>query len=281
MSNASETRIRQITGSTRLFGILADPIHHVQTPQRMNEYLGKLGYDGVLVPLHAKPGNLAQVVAGLRGLENLAGFVVTVPHKTAILALCDEASEITREIGAANVVRRMPDGRLVAHMLDGEGFVGGLLSEGISVKGKTAYLAGAGGAANAIAFSLIQAGVDSLTIANRTSAKAEDLKQRILKLYPRAQVHVGTSDPSGHALVINATSLGLAEGDALPLDVQLLQPSQIVCEVIMQPKDTALLVAARQRGCRIHYGAPMLASQIALMAKCLGITDATGTSAAQ
>lgn len=279
MSNASDTRIRQITGATRLCGILADPIHHVQTPQRMNEHFAKLGYDGVLVPLHAKPENLAAVVAGLRGLENLAGFVVTVPHKTAILALCDDASDITREIGAANVVRRMPDGRLVAHMLDGEGFVGGLVSEGISVKGKTAYLAGAGGAANAIAFSLIQAGVDSLTIANRTPAKAEDLKARILRLYPKAQVHVGTRDPSGHALVINATSLGLAEGDTLPLDVQLLQPTQIVCEVIMQPKETALLVAARQRGCRIHYGAPMLASQIALMAQCLGISPAPGMPA--
>lgn len=263
--------MKEISGTTRLFGILADPIHHVQTPQRVNELFSRIGYDGVLVPFHARPENLAAVVAGLRRLENLGGVIVTVPHKTAILALCDEASDATRKIGAANVVRREADGRLVAHMLDGEGFVRGLRGAGVELAGKTAYLAGAGGAANAIAFSLVQAGVASLTVANRTLRKAEDLKQRILDVYPQAQVRVGTPDPAGHELVVNATSLGLKEGDALPLDVSTLQAGQRVCEVIMQPRETALLLAARQRGCQVHYGAPMLAGQIELMAAFLGI----------
>jgi shikimate dehydrogenase len=259
-----------ITGKTRLFGILADPIHHVQAPQRLNEHFAAIGFDGAMVPMHVRPDNLAAVVAGLRGMENLGGLVVTVPHKTAILALCDEASDVTRKIGAANVVRREADGRLVATMLDGEGFVRGLKGEGRQVEGRSAYLAGAGGAANAIAFSLVQAGVSRLTVGNRTAAKAEDLRQRVLALYPSADVRVGTADPSGHDLVINATSLGLRAGDALPLDVARLAPEQLVCEVIMQPKETALLLAARQRGCDIHYGAPMLASQVALMAEFLG-----------
>jgi shikimate dehydrogenase len=267
--------MKQITGETKLFGILADPIHHVQTPQRMNEHFAALGYDGVLVPLHARSDNLAAVVAGLRGLENLGGVIVTVPHKTAILALCDEASDVTRTIGAANVVRREPGGKLVANMLDGEGFVRGLRGTGVNPQGKTAYLAGAGGAANAIAFSLVQAGVAALTIANRTSAKAQDLKQRLLGLYPHANVRVGSMDPAGHELVVNATSLGLRTGDALPLDASRLLPDQLVCDVIMQPRDTPLLLAARERGCQVHYGAPMLAAQIALMAEFLGVPPAT------
>jgi shikimate dehydrogenase len=259
-----------LTGKTRLFGILADPIHHVQAPQRLNEHFASIGFDGVMVPMHVRPDNLAAVVAGLRGMENLGGVVVTVPHKTAILALCDDASDVTRKIGAANVVRREPNGRLVATMLDGEGFVRGLRSEGRQIEGKTAYLAGAGGAANAIAFSLVQAGVARLTIGNRTASKAQDLRQRVLALHPGADVHVGTMDPGGHDLVINATSLGLRSGDALPLDVSRLTSGQLVCEVIMQPRETALLLAARQRGCTVHYGAPMLASQVALMAEFLG-----------
>src|SRR3546814_4024617 len=122
----------------------------VKTPQRMNEYFARAGYDGVLVPFHARPDNLATVLEGLRRLENLVGIIVTVPHKTAILELCDEASDTTRQIGSANVVRREPDGRLTAHMLDGEGSVRGLLACGHKVDGKTAYMASAGGAANAI-----------------------------------------------------------------------------------------------------------------------------------
>ena len=148
--------MKEISGHTRLFGILADPIHHVKTPQRMNEHFARLGFDGVCVPFHARPAELAQVVQGLRLLQNLGGFIVTMPHKTAILDLVDEATPVARKIGAANVVRRDADGRLTAHMLDGEGFVGGLIEAGVDPKGKSAYLAGAGGAANAIGFALAQ-----------------------------------------------------------------------------------------------------------------------------
>ena len=266
--------MKEITGETKLFGILADPIHHVKTPQRMNEYFARAGYDGVLVPFHVRSDNLAPVLNGLKRLENLGGIIVTVPHKTAILALCDDASDLTRKIGAANVVRRESDGRLTADMLDGEGFVRGLRSCGHEVKDKTAYMVGAGGAANAIAFALLRYGVSCLTIANRTVAKAEDLKSRVLDLYPQACINIGTSDPSGHDIVINATSLGLKEGDALPLDASRLSTGQVVCEVIMQPAETAMLHAARERGCAVHYGAPMLACQIELMAEFLGVTAA-------
>lgn len=176
--------MKEISGNTRLFGILADPIYHVKTPQRMNEHFARIGFDGVCVPFHARPDNLAEVVAGLRRLENLGGLIVTMPHKAAILALADDATPVARKIGAANVVRREADGRLVAHMLDGEGFVRGLRTNGVAPEGKSAYLAGAGGAANAIGFALVQAGVARLTIANRTPAKAEDLKARILSLHP-------------------------------------------------------------------------------------------------
>lgn len=263
--------MKEISGHTRLFGILADPIHHVKTPQRMNEHFARLGFDGVCVPFHARPAELAQVVQGLRQLRNLGGFIVTMPHKTAILDLVDEATPVARKIGAANVVRRDADGRLTAHMLDGEGFVGGLIEAGVDPKGKSAYLAGAGGAANAIGFALAQAGVARLTIANRTTAKAEDLKARILSLLPDARIDIGTADPSGHDLVVNGTSLGMRDTDPLPLDAGRLTPDQLVCEVIMQPRDTALLQAAAARGCRIHHGAPMLACQIALMAEMMGV----------
>lgn len=255
-----------ITGHTKVFAILADPIHHVKTPQGINRLFAAEGFDGVMVPIHVGASDLARVIAGLRCMNNLAGFVVTVPHKTAMVELCDVVPLDAQLIGAVNVVYRSADGRLHGTMLDGEGFVAGLRQEGIEPAGRSAYLAGAGGAASAIAFALVRAGVSRLTIANRTTEKVQQLIERIRSVHPGASLEVGTADPSGHDLVVNGTSLGLHAGDALPLDAARLEAGQVVAEIIMQPAETALLAAARARGCRIHFGAPMLASQIALMA---------------
>ncbi len=98
-------------------------------------YAQARGYDGVLVPLHVKAEGLATVVEGLKRMENLGGVIVTVPHKTAIAALCDDLSANARRIGAVNAVRREADGRLVGEMLDGAGFVRGLKVNGIDPAG--------------------------------------------------------------------------------------------------------------------------------------------------
>lgn len=257
---------RDITGSTRVFGILADPIHHVKTPQGINRLMAERQVDSIMVPIHVDAAGLEVLVRGLRRMHNLDGFVVTVPHKTAMPALCDELTPAATRIGAVNIVHRTPDGRLVGGMLDGDGFVAGLRREGIEPAGRSAYLAGAGGAASAIAFALAQAGVTRLTIANRTSEKASELVARIAPEFPHLALRIGNDDPSGHELVINATSLGLRPGDALPLDARRLDASQTVAEIIMQPAETPLLQTARAKGCRIQFGAPMLACQIELMA---------------
>jgi shikimate dehydrogenase len=224
-----------------------------------------------MIPMHVAADGLATAFAGLRRIKNLGGVVVTVPHKTAALALCDAVSSRARQVGAINAVRREPDGRLVGDMFDGLGFVAGLERAGISVRGSRVYLAGAGGAANAIAFVLADAGAAELTIANRTVAKAEDLLRRLRQFYPRLPRRLGSADPSGHELIVNATSLGLKQDDPLPLDVRRLTPGMTVAEIIMQPELTQLLAAAQASGCRIHLGRPMLDCQIELMASFMGI----------
>lgn len=257
---------REITGHTRLLAIVADPIHHVQTPQRINVLVRAHGIDAVMVPMHVGPDQLATVMNALRHVGNFDGCVVTVPHKTGALQFCDEVSATARLVGAVNVVHRLPDGRLRGGMLDGVAFVDGLRGAGIDVAGMSVYLAGAGGAACAIAFALAESGVRGLTVANRSTDKARDLVARVRSVHPQLEIAIGSADPSGHDLVVNATSLGLRAGDPLPLDVSRLAPSQTVAEIIMDPADTALLIEARARGCRVHEGAPMLASQIPRMA---------------
>jgi shikimate dehydrogenase len=258
--------MNQITGATRVYAILADPIHHVKTPQGINSLFQQAGVDAVMVPVHVAPTGLRKFIEGLREMQNFDGCVVTVPHKTAVISLCDALTPEAKHIGAANVLHRTAEGKLIGGMLDGEGFVAGLRSQGHEPKGLSVYLAGAGGAASAIAFALARAGVAKLTISNRSATKVEQLANRLQPLYPQLPVFIGSDDPRGHDLVVNATSLGLKDTDPLPLNTKLLQSTQLVAEIIMQPVQTALLSAALEKGCPIHYGAPMLSAQIGLMA---------------
>lgn len=262
-----ETQMTVITGSTRIFGIIADPIHHVKTPEVFNAYLQKRAVDGMMIPMHVAANGLEHLLNGVRNMQNCGGLIVTVPHKSSVVDLCDELTADAARIGAVNCVRRDPDGRLVGAILDGIGFVEGLRSAGIDPRGLRAYVAGAGGAASAVAFALAAAGVSALTIGNRTEAKARDLCRRIAQAYPQVALSTDATRISDQDLVMNATSLGMKDGDALPLDVRQLHGEQIVAEAIMQPARTALLAAAAAAGCRIHPGLPMLESQIRLMAE--------------
>ena len=261
-----------ITGKTKLYFIIADPISQVRTPEVFNAYCAQNGSDAVMVPIQVAPEGLEAVMTAFRAMKNLGGVVVTVPHKTAVALLCDELGEAGRAIGSVNAVRREADGRLVGNMFDGAGFVAGLRSQGYEPAGRRALLVGAGGAASAIAFALAEAGVASLTIANRTPAKAEEIVLRIAKSFPGRTIRVGDADPAGHDLVINATSLGLKPGDHLPVDPALLTPVMTVAEIVMKPETTPLLAAAQARGCAVHYGRHMLDQQFRLIADFIGAT---------
>src|SRR5690606_11703528 len=259
-----------ITGQTRIYGILADPIYHVKTPEVMNALFKKHGVDGVLIPFHVKAASLENLVAGLRHIENFQGFIATVPHKTAMLALCDEITDMARHIGAVNCVRRQPDGRMVGAMLDGIGFVKALGTKDVDLQGMSVYLAGAGGAGSAIAFALAEAGVKHITLANRTNERAVTLMKRVKAAYPALTLDTDAHRVADHDLVINGTSLGMHKEDHPPLDFSQLHQDQLVAEVIMDPAMTPLLEQAAKKGCRIFPGKPMLESQIVLMAQHLG-----------
>lgn len=260
-----------ISGRTALYAILAHPVGHVRTPQLTNAHFDRIGHDGVLVPLHVTPADLPAVVAGLRATSNFRGAVVTVPHKEAILPLLDELTPAAREVGAANAIRRDPaTGRLAGGQFDGEGFVAGLRAAGHDVAGKRVFLAGAGGAAAGIAFALACHGAAAVTIHNRTAAKAEALAARVRAAHPRCAAAAAGPDPAGHDIAVNATSLGLRPGDPLPFDVARMAPPMLAAEIIMEPAVTPFLAEAARRGCATHGGEPMLAEQIALLARFMG-----------
>jgi len=261
-----------ITGTTRIFGIIADPIKQVRTPEVFNDYFKQNGIDAVLVPIHVGSDGLEQVVIGLKKIKNLGGFIVTVPHKTNIGSLCDAVDKAGEMVGAINTIRREPDGRLIGNIFDGLGFVAGLRSQGYDPAGKKVLLLGAGGAAGAIAFALADSGVSYLSIANRTKEKAQQILDRVAARYPGLSLQSAEPDPEGYDLIINSTSLGMNPEDPLPIGVpENLTPEMIVADIIMKPETTLLLKTAKSRGCRIHYGRHMLDQQIKLMANFMGV----------
>ncbi len=219
----------------------------------------------VMVPLDVPPASLPGLVGSLRTVANLAGFVVTIPHKTPIAALCDRLVGAAEMLGVCNVVRKEADGTLTGAMFDGEGFVAGLRHCGHDPAGMNVLLIGAGGAASGVAHALLGAGVTGLTLQNRSPSKAEALANLLRTKFPTTSISVGAGGTQDYDLVINGTSLGMKPSDPLPMDVDSLHESAIIAEVVMQPDITPFLAASQARGHRIHKGIHMVERQVDLL----------------
>lgn len=271
-----------ITGKTRILALIGDPVAQAKTPARINQLLVEQDQqdDYVLVPMHVSSGNLHAVMSGLRHMQNFAGAVITMPHKVAICALLDTLTPEAQTTGAVNVVYRDAQGRLHGHILDGAGFVNGLLAAGYNVQGSHCLMRGAGGAASAIAFALAQHGCQSLRIYNRSVKKAEFLKDQLLLAYPEFKVTVAADDElvdnTGTQtnpllfqrdidIAINASSLGMQGQDNLPFSSNIIKHCKLVAECVIAPEQTALLQLANSLGIKTHVGLNMLNSQLALM----------------
>lgn len=263
-----------ITGRTRLVGVVADPVAQARAPGLANPMLREQGADAVLVPLHVAAGGLAGAVAGLRAMRNFAGAMVSMPHKQAILPLLDTVSPEARLVGAVNVVRRESDGRLSGHVLDGEGFVGGLRGAGHEVRGRDCLLVGAGGAASAIAYALARHGCASLTMLNRTRARADALADRLREAFPHLPVRTEEALGARYDLAVNGTCLGMQQHDSLPLDERQIRSARLVAECVLAPERTALLTRAAQLGIATHGGMHMLQAQMTAHLAYLGVLPA-------
>jgi shikimate dehydrogenase len=160
------------------------------------------------------------------------------------------------------ISRRDADGRLIGANFDGIGFVRSLENAMGHINGKTAYLAGAGGVARAIAFSLAEAGIRHLSVYNRTPAKAEELLSAVANRFPLIKTSVASDMPEGYDIAINGTSVGLKSNGGLPFSIERLHSSAVVAEVVMEPIMTELLIAAQKRGLTVVPGDGMLLHQL-------------------
>jgi len=264
-----------IRGTTQLIAHIGVPTDGFIAPMIYNPYFEQAGIDAVVVPMGSRREDFPQFLKLLFRLTNIRGALITMPHKVAVVGLVDEISSTAKVAGSCNAVKLDANGKLVGDIFDGEGFVRGVLRKGRELLGARTLVVGTGGVGSAIAASLAKAGVAEISIFDQNFEAMAALSKRLRDNYPDLKVTTGSNDPSVHDLVVNATPLGMNEGDALPMDVSRLDPTTLVGEVVMKQEITPFLAAARARGCTIQIGTDMLFEQIPAYLEFFGFPTTT------
>jgi len=249
--------LKNLNGETRLFPILGDPIQFVKSPQRLTGGFEARGHNGICIPMQVPAADLEVVMRGLARTPNVDGLLITMPHKFTAFAYCTTLSERAKMLGAVNVVRRNHDGMWHGDMLDGLAFVKAQVDEGAQPEGARVLLVGAGGAGSAIAMAFLEAGVRELIIHDTDETRTAKLLELLSRL-GRGRVTVGPPDPTGCDMVCNATPMGMAVGDPLPVAARLLTSSMFVGDVIAGHGVTPLVQAAQALGCKTADGVQMV-----------------------
>lgn len=264
-----------IDGHTKLIAHIGYPTHSFKSPLIYNPYFEKEGINAVVVPMGCQAEHFPEFLKLVFQLSNIRGALITMPHKVTTLGLLDQVSPTVKVAGACNAVKLDAQGRLVGDMFDGAGFVRGVQRKGFELNGKRALVVGTGGVGSAIAASLAAEKINVISLFDIDTAACEALAQRLVNEYPQIRVNTGSNDPDGHDLVVNATPMGMNEGDPLPVDVSRLAPETFVGEVVMRTEMTAFLQAAQKKGCRIQLGSDMLFEQIPAYLEYFGFQTTT------
>ena len=264
-----------IRGTTALVAHIGFPTDGFVSPLIYNPWFEQAGIDAVVVPMGCRAEHYPAFLKAVFTLSNVRGALITMPHKVTTAALVDEASTAVRLAGSCNAVRRLADGRLQGELFDGEGFVRALRAKGCRLEGTRALVIGAGGVGSAIAASLASAGAASIALHDARPAAAQALVDRLGQQFSGIELSLGAVDPADRDVVVNATPLGSRDGDPLPLDVSRLASGTFVGDVVMRDGSTALVTAARGRGCHVQPGIDMLFEQIPLYLEFFGFPRAT------
>ena len=251
-----------INGDTRIMAHVGYPTTTFKSSMIYNPWFDKRGINAAVVPFGVRAQDFARAFPEIVRFTNFHGALITMPHKVAVLDLLDEVSTAVKVAGSCNAARMSEDGRLIGDMFDGEGFVRGVAHNGATLSGKRLLIVGCGGVGSAIAASSAAAGAAEIALYDVNAPSMAALGDRLKRNYPQLIVTLGSNDPKGFDVVVNATPLGAYPGDPLPIDVARLDPPTYVAEVVMKHETTAFLAAARARGCKTQIGVDMLFEQI-------------------
>jgi len=245
-----------LSGQARLAGVIGWPVAHSRSPRLHGAWLDRYSIDGAYVPLAIRPEDFADCVRALIRM-GFAGANVTIPHKEAAFAVCDVVEASAQRAGAVNTLV-FREGKIIGSNTDGAGFIANLRAHHVDPAAGPALVLGAGGAARAIGVALIDAGV-GVRFCNRSHDRAGTLAAELgAGVIDWENRHAALAD---QALLVNATSLGMAGHPPLDLDLGCAGADLAVADIVYVPLETGLLAAARARGCRTVEGLGMLLHQ--------------------
>jgi shikimate dehydrogenase len=242
-----------IDPDTRIFGITGHPLGHSLSPLMHNDAFGFVGINAVY--LYFPSHDIKAVVRGMKALS-IRGLSVTIPHKQTVCACVDELEPIAAKIGAANTLMNI-DGRITGYNTDVYGAISALKEKIKDIRGKRVLLIGAGGAARAIGFALVDEGAD-IIIANRTETRGRSLAKDLNGDFsPLEKLPAGWAN-----IIIQTTSVGMfPKVDACLVPGVILKKGMIVMDVIYNPLETKLLRLAKEKGCITIGGLEMFIRQ--------------------
>ncbi len=257
-----------INADTEVYGVVADPVGHSLSPLIHNAAFRKLGMNKVYVPLRVAREHLAAFIDEAHEL-GIRGLSVTIPHKEAVVEMLHGADEAVRGIGAANTVV-LKGGHRYGHNTDYAAAMGSLeeavvghFRDDVGLKNKTALVMGSGGVGRAIAFGLVERGVQVVVCdgeAERASRLAAAVGCRVVDWAARHSIHAD--------IAVNCTPIGMHPNvDDTPFAKHYLRPAMVVFDVVYNPENTLFIKDARSRNCKVITGVDMFVRQAAMQFK--------------
>lgn len=248
---------------TRHVALIGNPLKRRHSAVMHNAAFAAHGIDATYELAPIEPDEVAGFFAGARGPDWL-GFGVTAPYKQVAMTHLDEVEPGALAIGAVNNGVRREDGSLVGFNTDASGFISAVSATGFTVSGRRAVVIGAGGAARAVVWALLDAGAESVAVANRTVERADALARDLSRFGSiTAMSNEGTEVVealSSAVIAVNATTVGMTD-DTVAFDVSPLSPDALVFDLVYVPPDTPLVRAASARGINVCNGMEMLIRQ--------------------
>ena len=260
-----------VSGTTRIYGIIGNPVKHTLSPLMHNTAFKAMGLNCIYIPFQVKKTELNAAIEGIRAL-NIYGLNVTMPHKLTIIPIIDRLDPLAKRIGAVNTVVN-DEGTLTGYNTDAAGFIKALLENGVDPRDKKIVVFGAGGVSRAICFALAEQECE-ISIVNRTIDRARELANLVSivssqKVKSFSMLEGTLCKPLGEAdIVVNATSMGMGENIGKSVvNAGLLHSSIFVFDTIYHPIETQLLRDAKKIGAQVIGGLDMLLWQGAIAFK--------------
>jgi len=260
---------KEMNGKTKIIGLIGENIENSLSLFIHNQIIIKYSLNFCYLPFQVKKADLNKAVQGIKAL-NIKGVNVTFPYKEKVIEFLDEVKESARRIGAVNTIVNNK-GNLTGYNTDLIGFKKSLQdNKKFVIKEKNAVILGAGGAARGVIYTLLEEGIEEISIFNRTLEKAKKIKQDFSPFFPQSSINIfsfgqnNIKDKIKEAtLLVNATSIGMASQiDNTPLpDEKLFHPNLLVYDLIYHPSKTLFLKQAERAGAKIINGLPMLVYQ--------------------